>query len=420
MDALSAILASMTPQQQAQEMPPDVMAMASAGGDVPMPVPRPTGLGINLRPPTVPGMENLGSTPSSESAVGGGSTADLLRLAMQRQQQGGGGGAGLMDQLMGGLGNVPSGLGRSKSGALAAGFGAGIKGAQAAAAAAAKAQQDKQNRIVDMLKVLGGMEHQQGTAAETKRYHDIMADYYKGTLENGRAKTLNADPDSIAYIDKQEEARARAARRFGLDKTQTMTPEEKAAAQEQYDNWDSQQPWSKRLTEKERNAAGPRDENGLPLNTPEPPQRAGNVPATSATPAAGPGILDKLMTMFGMGGSPAAAGPAPTPPPAAMDAAPAAPLAAPGDTGEPAAPVEIPDAAVPVPVPRPRGVPSRAAAPAATIETDAMGNPTGGGAPVVSSAPPGTPQGVWRPARNPKTGERILFNLETGETQKLD
>lgn len=282
----------------------------------------------------------------------------------------------MLSSILGGVGAMPNVRGQSMGSAFASGLGAGIKNAQDRAdrLTSAKAAADIANRNyqLELMKAQWGQKNalaQQAekakefetTSAETKRYHDILNQYY----QNGKG---SANPKAMSPRDAvltQQRIQQNTGYLPG-SKDWPMLPDEQK--QQRFDNFAQQyeksfgQPW-------------PFDIHGGKLL---PPAEMPNLPTPQGWGAQAQGPAGQ-------------SAPAPVPPPAGAGVAP--PLAAPqgGGVAAPAAPPPVPPAGV-----------------SAGANAGAMG-----------AAPPAAPPATWRPYRA-KDGSIKLFNQSTGETSSID
>jgi hypothetical protein len=147
----------------------------------------------------------------------------------------------------------------------------GINGSSAASRAAQQAralelmklQWDHNYKLADLKQKV---DNNTATAAETKRYHDILGKYYTGQNEK-KDKSDTFDPSSPKSILDAEQSRTARAKSIGLfdqglanhsigepahngarapTEEQTKSAQEELARRRQeFRDWDAQQPWSK-------------------------------------------------------------------------------------------------------------------------------------------------------------------------------
>lgn len=253
-------------------------------------------------------------------------------------------------------------------GAFASGLSAGMGGENARNNSIAQGQQAQQQQTINTLKTLFDMGNTQDSNAETARYHNIMDTYYKGLIAAKNQPDSPPDPKN-------------------LDANQFTLAQERIAKMTGYTpgdpNWPNLDP-----VQQDRNKADYftqySDRFGSPPKGPEfkgyDPNAAPAAPATPAAPASQPNILQRI---FGGGSQPAQ--PAANPPASATP---------------PQPPAAQPGAAAPPTPGQPRSL----------FGADAAAPAPGGGA---SSPQPMT----WKIIRNKKSGEQMLWNPNTGETQ---
>jgi hypothetical protein len=179
----------------------------------------------------------------------------------------------------------------SRIGAIASGLSAGLDQATANRAAQQKhalelmkLQWDHNYKLADLKQKV---DNNTATAAENKRYHDILDKYYTGQNEK-KDKSDTFDPSSPKSILDAEKSRTARAKSIGLfdqglanhsigepahngarapTEEQTKSAQEELARRRQeFRDWDAQQPWSKNG----KSAGVPKvgnDDNGDPAAT---------------------------------------------------------------------------------------------------------------------------------------------------------
>lgn len=244
------------------------------------------------------------------------------------------GGAQAGSGALGKLGSASAGkemndVNGSRSGAFAAGLMNGINGASADRAAQQarslelmKMQWDHNFKLAELKQKV---DNNTATAAENKRYHDILDKYYTGQNEK-KDKSEAFDPSSPKSILDAERSRTARAKSIGLldqglanhaigepahngapiptEEQIKSAKEELERRRQEFRDWDAQQPWSKNG----KSAGVPRASTGddPPDTTGDPPDTTGdpNIPTPPSRPTdlTPPPAEEKPRLVFGPDG----------------------------------------------------------------------------------------------------------------------